>query len=145
MNFNVDDHVVELTNIDQWRHDDTFKAEVFVHDFYKRVKLIDTDTFMVMSNRQPIANYPEFLPDDVVFSQFSGLNEDNSRVLFNLKPHLKALKESMRENTELQVLHAGISDDDADDFLAYIKAFKNHFLRYFDRLHQGFDTPKMVD
>lgn len=144
MNFNVDDHVVDLTNIEQWRHDDTFKAEIFVHDFHKRVLSTDGDTFMVSSHR-PFVDDPAFMSDADVFSQFSGLNEDKSRVLFNLKPHLKALGQSMKENTELQVLQAGIADGDSDDFLAYLKAFKDNFLTYFDRLHEGFDSPKMVD
>lgn len=144
MNFNIDDHVVDLTNIDQWRHDDTFKAEIFVYDFHKRVLSKDGDTFKVSSHR-PVVGSSEFLSDDVVFSQFSGLNEDKSRVLFNLNPHLNGLGKSMRENAELQTLHAAIADGDADDFVAYIKAFKNNFLSYFDSIHEGFDSPKMVD
>lgn len=144
MNFNIDDHVVDLTNIDQWRHDDTFKAEIFAYDFHKKVISTDAESFIVRSHH-PVVGHPHFSSDDFVFSQFSGLNEDKSRVLFNLNPHLKALGKSMRENVELQTLHAALADGDADDFVAYVKAFKNNFLSYFDRIHEGFDTSKMVE
>lgn len=137
-NFNVDDVVADLTNMDQWRNPDEFKAELFLYDFNKRVLIADETNFVVKSSHQS-SNSPLFMPDSDLFSKASGLNENKSRVLFNLTPHLtgigQVLKAQMKAQ-ELENLRASIADGESDDMLQYITALKEAFLTYFDKIHE---------
>jgi hypothetical protein len=137
-NFNLNDVVADLTNMHQWRNPEQFKSELFVYDFNKRVFMTNENSFIIKSSHQN-KNSDLFMSDSAIFSNVSGLSEDNSRVLFNLTPHLHGigiiLKEQLKEQ-ELVNLRASIADGAEDDMVQYITALKDAFLTYFDRLHE---------
>jgi hypothetical protein len=137
-NFNLNDVVADLTNMHQWRNPEQFKSELFVYDFNKRVFMTNENSFIIKSSHQN-QNSDLFMSDSAIFSNVSGLSEDNSRVLFNLTPHLHGigiiLKEQLKEQ-ELVNLRASIADGAEDDMVQYITALKDAFLTYFDRLHE---------
>lgn len=140
-NFNLNDVVADLTNMNKWRDPAEFKSELFVYDFNKRVFMTNNDHFIIKSSHpSPRSNL--FMPDDVLFSKVSGLSEDKSRILFNLTPHLHGIGLILKEQLKDQDL-ASVRDHLADagpDYMvpsiAYIKALKDSFLIYFDRLHE---------
>lgn len=137
-NFNLNDVVADLTNMHQWRNPEEFKSELFVYDFNKRVFMANENNFIIKSSHQK-PDSELFMSDSAIFSNVSGLSEDNSRVLFNLTPHLHGigmiLKEQLKEQ-EMLNLRASIDDGAADDMVQYITALKDAFLTYFDRLHE---------
>jgi len=139
-NFNLNDVVADLTNINKWRDPAKFECELFVYDFNKRVFMTNNDHFVVKSSH-PKPNSNLFMPDDVLFSKVSGLSEDKTRILFNLTPHLHGigliLKEQLKEQDLASVREhlAEAGPDYMTPSIAYIKALKDAFLIYFDRLH----------
>ena len=139
-NFNVNDVVADITNIHEWRNPKHFKSEVFFHAFFKRVLATDENHFIIKS----VYNAPDwqmFLPDDVIFSQSTGLDESKTRVLFNLTPHLSGIGLVFHANLDAAGFsrsHRNRSQlyDSIEDIIKYDKSMKDAFLTYFDRLHE---------
>jgi hypothetical protein len=136
-NFNVNDVVADITNIHEWRDTTKFKSEVFIHEFFKRVLVTDEKHFLIKS----VHNVPDwnmFMPDDVIFSQSTGLDESKTRVLFNLTPHMAGigliLKASLKEKG-ITPIRSELADN-IPYVIRYDRALKDAFLTYFDRLYE---------
>lgn len=137
-NFNVGDVVVDLTNMDKWRDPKEFKLEFFLYEFNKKVLMTDETSFIIKSNYDRY-NSPVFLPDHELFSQSTGLNEDKSRVLFNLTPHMAGIGAVLRKQKtpeEYARLKSPLTMDDDEDFNHFVRSLKDAFLTYFDDIHE---------
>lgn len=137
-NFNVGDLVVDLTNMHKWRDQEEFKLEFFLYEFNKKVLMTDETSFIIKSNYERYNN-PVFLPDHEIFSQSTGLNEDKSRVLFNLTPHMNGLRATARKQKtpeELARLNSTLAMESDENMKYFLTSLKDTFLTYFDEIHE---------
>lgn len=132
---NINDAIVEITHIDQWKNNSAFKSELFAYDFYKSVIATDESSFII-SSKLRVSQSLRYSPDDVIISKFTCADESNKRVFFNLTPHLKEFSNLYVEQlNDIKSKKSSVDYVD-DELIQSIHAMKSAFLILFDNIHK---------